>query len=82
MLVAVFAFTALAYKEGRAPAPAEGSLSGVLVADLRTDRKYYLMDPYYWVYSAAKFRWWYPPYKNPHFWPEEGYNRTVNLSFI
>ncbi len=64
----------------QAPYPAEGTISTPLVVTIQTDKKYYLMDPYYWVYGAAQFRWWYPPFANPNFWPEEGYPRTVNFT--
>ncbi|MEW6181909.1 MAG: hypothetical protein AB1500_01860 [Bacillota bacterium] len=47
--------------------------------EIKTDKKYYLMDPYYWVYQAANFRWWFPPWDNPHWWPQGGYTRTVNF---
>ncbi|MEW6181908.1 MAG: hypothetical protein AB1500_01855 [Bacillota bacterium] len=48
--------------------------------EIKTDKKYYLMDPYYWVYEAANFRWWMPPWDNPHWWPQGGYTRTVNFA--
>jgi hypothetical protein len=64
----------------QAPYPAESAASTPLVVNIKTDKKYYLMDPYYWVYSAALFRWWFPPFADPNFWPEEGYPRTVNFS--
>ncbi|MEW6573534.1 MAG: hypothetical protein AB1374_07880 [Bacillota bacterium] len=55
---------------------AEGSALGPARVEIKTDKKYYLMDPYYWVYSAAKAD--LPgPAGNPHWWPEDGYSRTV-----
>lgn len=55
---------------------AESSALGPARVEIKTDKKYYLMDPYYWVYSAAKAD--LPgPAGNPHWWPEDGYSRTV-----
>lgn len=78
LLLMLFAVVPL--EDGGESGTAECSTSSPVRVEIKTDKKYYLMDPYYWVYSAAKFRWWYPPYANPNFWPEEGYTRTVNFT--
>jgi hypothetical protein len=47
---------------------------------VKTDKTMYLMDPWYWVYSASKFTYWYPPYANPEFWDDDGNPRTVSFT--
>ncbi len=32
------------------------ALGGTFMINVKTDKTVYLMDPYYWVYSAAKFK--------------------------
>ncbi|MEW6181910.1 MAG: hypothetical protein AB1500_01865 [Bacillota bacterium] len=76
-------YMALSYGEGQDPGDPEqsgqGSLRIPMRVEIKTDKKYYLMDPYWWVYSASKDD--LPgPGGNPHLWPEEGYNRTVNFT--
>ncbi len=56
------------------------ALAADLMVNVRTDKTVYLMDPYYWVYSAANYTYPWPPQENPHFWPEDGYPRTVDFS--
>lgn len=47
---------------------------------IRTGKTMYLLDPYYWVYSASKFTLPGPGNVNPHYWPETGHNITVDFS--
>ncbi|RJX22490.1 MAG: hypothetical protein C4570_01275 [Ammonifex sp.] len=78
-LIMIFVAVFVLLKEQQSPGVAESTLSTPLVVNIKTDKKYYLMDPYYWVYSASKED--LPgPSGNPHWWPEEGYPRTVNFS--
>lgn len=44
---------------------------------IRTDKTMYLLDPYYWVYSASKFTLPGPNKLNPHYWQETGHDITV-----
>jgi hypothetical protein len=77
VITAVF----MLFKEQQSPQPAESTISTPLVVTIQTDRKYYLMDPYYWVYSAAKEVIPGGPVPAPALlWPEEGYPRTVNFT--
>ena len=55
------------------------SIAGDMVF-VKTDKTMYLMDPWYWVYSAANFRYWFPPFENPGFWDPNGHSRTVNFT--
>ena len=47
---------------------------------IKTAKTMYLLDPYYWVYGASKFTYWWPPKPNPHFWPEEGHEVEISYS--
>ncbi|MEW6418933.1 MAG: hypothetical protein AB1480_12565 [Nitrospirota bacterium] len=54
-----------------------------LAADIvivKTDKTMYLMDPYYWVYSAAYCILPGPGNVNGEYWPIGGYPRDVNFT--
>ncbi|MEW6173172.1 MAG: hypothetical protein AB1510_08940 [Bacillota bacterium] len=70
LLVVAFAAVGIFFRGGQPPSTAEGSTSIPLKVSIKTDKKYYLMDPYYWVYSAS----------GSGVWPAAGYPRTVNFS--
>lgn len=47
------------------------SVAFAQIVNVSTEKTVYLMDPYYWVYEAARVS----PY-----WPQGGYERTVNFT--
>ena len=47
---------------------------------IRTSKVMYLLDPYYWVYSAARYRYPGPAQENPGFWSEEGHSVLIEFS--
>jgi hypothetical protein len=46
---------------------------------IRTDKTMYLLDPYYWVYSAANFKYWWPNAPDPDLWQDGGHAVVVNF---
>ncbi|MBI4793461.1 MAG: hypothetical protein HY789_12225 [Deltaproteobacteria bacterium] len=46
---------------------------------IRTDKTMYLLDPYYWVYSAANFKYWWPNAPDPDLWQDGGHAVAVNF---
>ncbi len=50
------------------------------IITVKTDKTMYLMDPYYWVYSAALCTLPPPGNINPGYWPIGGYPRDVNFT--
>lgn len=50
------------------------------VVFIKTDKTIYLMDPFYWVYSAAYCTLPGPGNVNAEYWPIGGYLRNVNFT--
>jgi hypothetical protein len=54
-----------------------GALAAQPAPVISTSKMMYLLDPYYWVYSAAHFTWLG---NNPGFWPAEGHAVRVDFA--
>jgi hypothetical protein len=67
VMVAVYAGNGLCLEAGDKPI-------------IRTDKTMYLLDPYYWVYGAANFKYGWPSAPDPDLWKDGGHEITVNFT--